>query len=93
MLREQAWDVSVSKQPAGEGGILLVKPAPETLTTRYTLFLNHVPRPDIGGDTLVFEFQLSLVDNASGEEVLALRGFEPESGVVKRLRRALAHAS
>jgi hypothetical protein len=95
-LAADGWKVTVYRGPEVTRGTMGEKTHLErggTYTTRYTLFLRWdqfdtcVPRFDPA-----YNYDLSLVDNADGSEILTMGGRACEGGIVDKFRKALTGA-
>jgi hypothetical protein len=92
-LAADGWKITVYRGPEVTQGTMGEKTYLErgrTFTTRYTLFLKWnqfdtcVPRFDPA-----YAYDISLVDNANGSEILTITGRDCERRIVDKFRRAL----
>ena len=93
VLAQDGWKITVYRGPEVTQGTLGETTRLETgrtFTTRYTLFLKWnqydvcVPRFDPA-----YNYDISLVDNSNGSEVLTVSGRGCEGGIVDKFRGAL----
>lgn len=91
-LRENGWKLVVKKGPKVTEGSLGKKVRLEeydTFSTRYTLTLWD-RQVDLNVKfEWVYNYDLSIIDNKTGEEILNISGMDSASNLVKKLNEAL----
>ena len=93
MLQEEGWTLTVDRGPNVAEGTVGKETHLEmygSFSTRYRLHLSCQPLPDPSWRfQVVYIYDISIIDNKTGREVLTLSGGAEEKVIVKKLREAL----